>query len=155
MVTFATLCYLHSRNRVLLLRKAPGLFGEGRWNAPGGKLLPGELPERGAVREMFEETGLAVSNLRFHGLLNFFLGTVRRLDQVVFIFSSKKFVGNLQEGREGELQWFPVEKIPYAEMWEDDHTWLPLLLEGKSFVGDFHFSGNYDAVVDQSVRLLG
>jgi 8-oxo-dGTP diphosphatase len=77
----------------LLLSKAPGLFGEGKWNAPGGKMLPGESPEMGAVREMREETGLSVYDLRFHGILNFYLGTDKNLDQAVFVFSSKLFSG--------------------------------------------------------------
>jgi 8-oxo-dGTP diphosphatase len=152
MVTFATLCYLQAAQGVLLLRKAAGLFGGGRWNAPGGKLLSGELPERGAIREMLEETALAVSSLRFHGLLNFYVGVERKLDQVVFLFSCEKYVGDLQPSSEGELRWFPLDKIPYAEMWEDDRFWLPLLLEGRRFVGDFYFTGNYDRLVDQSLQ---
>jgi 8-oxo-dGTP pyrophosphatase MutT (NUDIX family) len=54
MHTFATLCYLRNQFQVLLQRKAAGLFGEGKWNAPGGKLLEAETLEKGALREMFE-----------------------------------------------------------------------------------------------------
>ena len=153
MCTFATLCYLRNYDQILLQRKAAGLFGEGRWNAPGGKLLEGETPERGAFRETLEETGLSVNNLRFHGLLNFYLGTVRRLDQVVFVFSCHKYAGNLQPNREGELRWFSSKGIPYDEMWEDDRIWLPLLLEGKSFVGDFYFTDGYKRLIGQSLNL--
>lgn len=96
-------------------------------------MLEGETPERGAFRETLEETGLSVNNLRFHGLLNFYLGTVRRLDQVVFVFSCHKYAGNLQPNREGELRWFSSKGIPYDEMWEDDRIWLPLL-DRKSVV---------------------
>ena len=45
-------------NKVLLQKKARGLFGEDRWNAPRGKMLNEESPEKAAVREMLEETGL-------------------------------------------------------------------------------------------------
>ena len=45
--------------RMLLCRVAPGNLGEGLWTLPGGGLSFGESPERAAVREVEEETGLA------------------------------------------------------------------------------------------------
>ena len=45
---------------VLFVRREPGVFCGGRWELPGGTVEPGELPERTAVREVAEETGLAV-----------------------------------------------------------------------------------------------
>lgn len=152
MPTFATLCYLRHEGKVLLLRKARGLFGEGKWNAPGGKLLRGENPSTGAVREMYEETGLKVGGLSFYGLLNFFLGEAKELDQTVFVFSAAGFNGDLREGREGMLRWFPIAQIPYGEMWHDDRLWVPLLLDGKSFVGDFYFTENYKEFLSHNIR---
>jgi len=150
---FATLCYLRYRNRVLLLKKERGLFGEGKWNAPGGKLIGRETPDEGAAREMLEETGLKVSGLHFHGLLNFYLGRTRKLDQIVFVFSCERHTGKLRRSREGELRWFSIHQIPYQEMWEDDPKWLPLLLKGRSFIGDFHFTGNYGVLIDHKLHL--
>lgn len=152
MVTFATLCYPYAKGQVLLLRKARGLFGEGKWNAPGGKLHLGETPDSAAFRETLEETGLSVSNLRFHGCLHFYLGEARQLDQIVFVFSSNEYAGNLRPSREGELRWFSIKEIPYSEMWEDDRTWLPLLFEGKSFIGGFYFTDNYGQLVNGYVN---
>lgn len=152
MVTFATLCYLRHGDKILILRKARGLFGEGKWNAPGGKLLPGESPENAAARETVEETGLKVSGLCFHGILNFYLGESRELDQIVFLFSSEEFTGEMRRSSEGELRWFSADEIPYDEMWEDDQVWLALLLDGKSFVGDFYFSEKYKQLVSHEIR---
>src|SRR6266540_2108507 len=39
-----------SDENVLLLKKSKGLFGQDKWNAPGGKILPGEDAEQCAVR---------------------------------------------------------------------------------------------------------
>src|SRR2546427_5275488 len=50
----ATLCFIIHNNRVLLLKKNPGLFGAGKWNAPGGKLQPKETAEQCASREVYE-----------------------------------------------------------------------------------------------------
>jgi hypothetical protein len=30
--------------------------------------------------------------------------------------------------------WFPNENIPYDEMWETDHNWIPLIIANKPFV---------------------
>jgi len=152
MVTFATLCYLRHGNKILLQRKAQGLFGEGRWNAPGGKMLAGELPEKAAAREMLEETGLRVSGVRFNGILNFYLGDSKELDQTVFAFSCKKFTGKMRDSSEGGLRWFSVDAIPYREMWQDDRVWLPLLLDGKSLVGDFYFTEDYKEFISHEIH---
>ena len=50
---------LNDRGQVLLgLRKAK--HGEGTWCPPGGHMEYGESFEEGAVREAFEETGIAL-----------------------------------------------------------------------------------------------
>jgi 8-oxo-dGTP diphosphatase len=152
MITFATLCYLRYGNKILLQRKAPGLFGEGRWNAPGGKMQAGELPEKAAVREMLEETGLRVSGVRFNGILNFYLGDSKVLDQTVFVFSCKKSSGKMRGSSEGELRWFSVDAVPYREMWQDDRVWLPLLLDGWSLVGDFYFTEDYKQFISHKIH---
>ena len=52
------------RGRVLVCRRpAEGLLG-GLWEFPGGKREPGESLEHACVREVGEETGLAVEVLR-------------------------------------------------------------------------------------------
>jgi hypothetical protein len=46
MVKFAGLRYLGHGNRILLQRKAQGLFGERKWNTSGGKMLAGRASGR-------------------------------------------------------------------------------------------------------------
>jgi 8-oxo-dGTP diphosphatase len=44
----------------LIGQRPAGVALAGLWEFPGGKLLPAESPEAGAVRECVEETGLLV-----------------------------------------------------------------------------------------------
>jgi len=115
-------------------------------------MLAGELPEKAAAREMLEETGHRVSSVQFNGILNFYLGDSKELDQTVFIFSCKKFTGKMRGSSEGELRWFSVDVIPYREMWQDDRVWLPLLLDDKSLVGDFYFTEDYKEFISHEIH---
>ena len=58
-----TIVLRDDNGRVLLGRHA-----EGMWLLPGGTIEPGELPADAALREMWEETGLAVTLTRLVGV---------------------------------------------------------------------------------------
>lgn len=49
--------------KVLILRRAEGTRCTGAWEVVHGRIEDGERPEEGAVREVREETGLAVDRL--------------------------------------------------------------------------------------------
>lgn len=134
-----TVCYIKKDGKVLLIRKSKELFGGGKWNVPGGKLRAGEDPEQCAIREVFEETGLKISNLKEHGVLDFYFGYKDNPDWAVHVFSTESFHGKLKPSREGILKWTNIEGIPYDEMWEDDRYWVPLLIKGKFFKAEFYF----------------
>src|SRR3990167_5319839 len=65
-----TLCIIHEHPRVLLGMKKRG-FGEGRWNGFGGKVDAGETIEDAARREVLEECGVSVGELKKRGVLEF------------------------------------------------------------------------------------
>lgn len=157
MVVIATLCHIIDKStvfpRLLLQRKSAGLFGEGKWNGVGGKLKEGEAPNEGAAREVLEETGLRVSNLKPHGVLNFYFGDRDELDWVVHVFSTSLFKGRLKPSEEGMLRWFSFNEIPYEEMWQDDEHWLSLLLEGRRFNGDFYFNEDGTKLLDFDLKI--
>ncbi len=148
----ATLCYIFDRGKVLLQKKAPGKFGEGKWNAPGGKLKFAEPPHKAAVREVREETGLEVAGLKQAGALNFMEEGGKWF--TVHVFVAEGFSGEPVNRGEGELQWFPVNVLPYDDMWEDDRKWMPLLLDGKRFAGHFVFSKGFKSILESEVKEL-
>jgi 8-oxo-dGTP diphosphatase len=53
-------CRIARDGAVLFLRRSPGVLRGGQWELPGGTVEPGEPHEDAAVREVAEETGLAV-----------------------------------------------------------------------------------------------
>ena len=58
------------RNGKILMGKRKNAHGDGTWSIPGGHLEYGESFEQTAKREVAEETGLHVTNIRFGGLTN-------------------------------------------------------------------------------------
>lgn len=59
----ARVLLIDSKNRVFLLKTHfdPEVGLPPRWITPGGGIDPGETPVEAAIRELFEETGLKVS----------------------------------------------------------------------------------------------
>lgn len=47
-----------------------GAHGEGSWSVPGGHLEFGEKIKKGAEREVFEETGVRIKNIKIAGITN-------------------------------------------------------------------------------------
>ena len=149
----ATLCFILRDDKVLLLKKSKGLFGQDKWSAPGGKMLPGEEAEYCAVREVLEETQLAIKNPEQVGILHFYKNDRRENpDWTVHVFLSRTFKGIPVRSREGQIRWFDANSLPLEDMWEDDRYWSRLALEGRRFEGWFYYSGDFENLVDYRIE---
>ena len=144
----ATLCYILHEGRVLLIRKKRGI-GAGKINGPGGKVDPGETPLAAAIREVEEETGVTPLDPVLHGELRFRFADGLVLHCMVYL--ADRFRGEPRETPEAVPLWFPADALPYAEMWEDDRHWLPLLLARQFFTGRVEVDG--EKVIDQVFHL--
>lgn len=143
----AILCFIVQDGRVLLIRKKRGL-GAGKINGPGGKLEPGETTLEAAIRETREEIGVTPRQLEERGTLHFQFVDGYSLHCVVFI--ALGFDGEPIETAEAVPLWFPLEEIPFDEMWADDQHWLPDALRGRSFDGWFVFDD--DVMLSKEIR---
>ena len=145
-----TLCIIHDDEHVLLGMKKRG-FGAGRWNGFGGKLGQGESVENAALRELQEECGIVAGKLQKRGIIAFHSQEEPEVVQEIHIFSSGEFEGEPLETEEMRPQWFHKNYIPYDTMWPDDRYWMPLLLDGKNFEGEFNFKDN-NTILTYSIK---
>ena len=76
------------RNGQVLLLKRTNVHGAGTWSTPGGHLEYGESPEECAIREVKEETGVNIGDVRFKGITN-----------DLFEVSEKHYITIWMEGR--------------------------------------------------------
>jgi 8-oxo-dGTP diphosphatase / 2-hydroxy-dATP diphosphatase len=143
-----TLSIIHQQEKILLGMKKRG-FGAGRWNGFGGKLKENESIEDAAIREIQEEAGIIVKDLKKFGVLEFKNNGILDILEV-HIFKSEIFIGEPIESEEMKPQWFNINEIPFSEMWPDDTYWLPLFLAGKKFKGKFVF-GERDIVLEKEI----
>ena len=128
LIPSVTVLVFDQADRVLLLRHAEG----DRWVAPGGSLEPGERPADGAVREMWEETGLWVEPVRILGVYGGpeFQWTYANGDRVAYVmtvFEGQVRGGELRAGDEEvlELGYFSAQQV--AALPKAD--WLATLLQ--------------------------
>lgn len=135
---FANLCFVIRDGKILLIRKKRGLGG-GKINGPGGRLEAGETAEQSAIRETQEEIGVTPLGLQLGGELFFQFRDGYKLHVAVFV--ANDCVGEMIETPEATPLWTDLDKIPYAEMWQDDPIWLPHLIARKKFRGFFLFDG--------------
>ena len=139
-----TLAIIIKNGKILLQKKAEGLFGAGKWNGAGGKIEVNESSFRCMKRELKEELGITtkIHGLEFIGLLDFYWIEKKKEPITVYVYKVLDYEGIPKSSEEGEVKWFDLDKIPYNKMWDGDKYWLPMAINGKHFFGDFIF--NYE-----------
>jgi len=103
----------------VLLGKRKNSIGHGTWFFPGGHLEFGESPTECAEREVREETGLQVKNIRQGPYTNDFYVPEQfsaTEKQYIMLYILADYVGGEPELRESEncegWQWFAWDKLP-------------------------------------------
>lgn len=135
----ATLLFYRRDGRILMIHKKRGL-GAGKLNGPGGRLDPGETPEQAAVRETQEELCVTPGEVTLAGELLFQFVDGHSIHG--YVFTADTLDGVPQSTDEADPVWVPEDAIPYHRMWADDRIWMPLMLQGRFFVGRFLFDGD-------------
>ena len=104
---------------------------EGQSIGIGGKFEYGESPEECMIREAKEETGLAVTSMKFRGILTFICD--KQDPEYICLYTIDGFSGQLKECDEGELLWVPKDEIFGLNLWEGDRIFFDLLQKDVPF----------------------
>ena len=120
------LCYLIKDDSYLMLyrNKKENDMNEGKYLGIGGHIEPGETKEEACKREIKEETGLDVNRLDYHGFVEFYNDDYQ---EMMYLFTSDDFSGELIECNEGTLSWVKIDKVLDLNIWEGDKLFLPKL----------------------------
>lgn len=125
------LIYLIKDNCYLMLyrNKKKNDLNEGKYIGIGGHIEKGETKEQALIREVKEETGLLLNSFVYRGEIIFINDKYK---EIMYLYTSDDFVGELKECNEGSLSWIPIENVIDLPLWEGDKVFLDLLKNNES-----------------------
>lgn len=121
--------------RYIMLHQRKGSLGKDYWGSGGGHLELGESLKDGALRELSEEAGEAVTvnNVKFLGVVNF--TEMQPKHYVDVSFSADWISGeptNNSPQETTEWQWFALDKLP-SPLFPPIEKYLTALKTGQNF----------------------
>ena len=127
-----TLCHIEKDGKYLMLHriKKDNDLNHDKWVGIGGKFEEKESPEQCNYREVLEETGLELTEAEYRGIVTFVSDVWE--SEIMHIFTSDKFSGNLKDCDEGELVWINKKEIYSLPIWEGDKIFLRFI-EDKNY----------------------
>lgn len=151
-----TLAFIRDGDKVLMVHRTFKETDEnlGKWNGIGGKVEYGENIDEGMRREIKEETGLDVIDMKMRGTIVWRDFGPKKEDWLVFVFVVDEFSGfPFSENDEGRLSWVNIADIGNLPMWKGDALFLPLLFDGDERL--FHGYMRYDGEEPVEWRVSG
>lgn len=140
-----TLCFILNGDDILLMKRAPHkrIFPN-RYNGVGGHIERNEDPYTSAKREVLEETGLRVDNLRLSAVYNIDAGEASGIMLFVFLgYSDRREV--LSDTEEGTLHWVSQHDLAQLDLVEDLPLILPRILNRPENAPPLFVHVSYDA----------
>ena len=140
-------------SEVLLADKKIG-FGVGKVVGVGGTVEAGETLWQTSVRELEEEIGVQVAekDLQRAAKITFSFPGRPEWDRIVYVYLARMWQGEIVESDEVDPKWYPLEEIPYAQMWADSAEWLPAVLAGRRIIARFTFEDDNETLVEIEVK---
>lgn len=128
-----TLCYIEKDNSYLMIHRISKKhdINKGKWIGIGGHFEKGESPEDCLLREVKEETGLALLSYKLRGIVTFLSDDDDA--EYMFVYTSSEVSGTVGVCDEGALEWVRKADIGKLELWEGDLLFLDLIERGSPF----------------------
>jgi 8-oxo-dGTP diphosphatase len=151
-----TLGFIKRANEILMLNRMKKPW-KGAWNGVGGKIMPGETPMAGMIREMTEETGILFSEVRIQdkGTLTWtqFDALGSGLHLFLIEVDPNYLLPTPVKTVEGILDWKSIGWIEAADnegVAKNIRYFLPTLLEQS---GRYHYHCIFENSLLQSVSI--
>ncbi len=139
-----TLSFVTNGADVLLLRGAPDKrIWPNLYNGVGGHVMPEEDVRAAAAREIREEAGLLVEDLRLRGVINIPVEEPNT-GIMVFVFTATSPDRAVRASEEGVPEWVPADSVPELELVEDLPVILPKVLAMEAEDPPFFALYQYD-----------
>lgn len=94
---------------------------------PGGHVEYGESFVDSVIREIYEETGLVISNLKICGIKDWMRDDGTRY--VVVLYKTNTFTGELTSSDEGKVWWVPIDELQKMNLPRSMHSMLKVFIE--------------------------
>ncbi len=138
-----TLIFLTRGQQVLLIKGAPHKrLWANRYNGIGGHVERGEDVLSSARRELQEESGLNVSDLRLCGVVTIDVGPSAGIG--LYVLRGEDPQGDLFPSEEGALEWVDRQDLERLPLVEDLPVLLPRVLEQMADAAPFSAYYSYD-----------
>ncbi|MBR1822289.1 MAG: 8-oxo-dGTP diphosphatase [Clostridia bacterium] len=146
-----TLCYIEHDNQYLMLHrtKKANDYNHDKWIGIGGHIEPGETPQDCVLREVWEETGLTLTDCEYRGIVRFRSDGYE--DEDMHLFTATRYTGEIIDCDEGDLAWIDKGDLLRLTLWEGDKVFVKLLDTRRDFFDltlNYHGEALVGAVLD-------
>lgn len=141
-----TLCFVTHGQHILLLKRSPNTrIFPNKYNGLGGHIERNEDARSGAIREIREESGLEVKNVRLRGVIHIDASPSYTSGILLVVFTAEALSREFTNSSEGTLEWVDLAQVYEKDLVEDLPILLPRLFGDRASQTPFAAHASYDA----------